>query len=215
MPKHVVRPGECLSKIARQYGFLDYRTVYEHPDNKAFRQKRPNPNILFPGDVVMIPERKPKTAGVSSGKVHRFKVVVPKKEMHLQIQDHDGKPLANEPYVLEVDGEEPTEGEQTDGDGKLKARVSLAKGSAKLIIRGRVLRLRFGALNPLKDCKEGDVSGLQGRLRNLGYNPGTADGILGPQTRAALAVFQSDEGLDMTGEPDDQTLSKLEERHGC
>ncbi|MBN1207998.1 MAG: peptidoglycan-binding protein [Myxococcaceae bacterium] len=215
MPKHVVRPGECLTTIARQYGFLDYRTVYEHPDNEALRQKRPNPNILFPGDVVAIPERKAKSVSVSTGQVHRFQIVVPKKELSLQLQDHKGEPLANEPYVLEVDGEPPTEGKQTDGDGKLKERVPLARAGATLTIRGRTMRLRFGALNPLRDCPKDDVSGLQGRLRNLGYNPGPADGILGPQTRAALAVFQVDEGLDMTGEPDEQTLGKLEERYGC
>jgi hypothetical protein len=27
----------------------------DHPDNAAFRIKRPNPNLIFPGDVVMIP----------------------------------------------------------------------------------------------------------------------------------------------------------------
>lgn len=215
MPKHVVRPGECLTMIARQYGFLDYRTVYEHPDNEALRQKRPNPNILFPGDVVAIPERKVKTASVPTGQEHRFRVIVPKKELHLQLQDHEGKPLANEPYILEVDGEEPIEGKQTDGEGKLRERVPLSRAGATLAIRGRTFRLRFGGLNPLRDCREDDVSGLQGRLRNLGYNPGNADGVLGLQTRTALAVFQADEGLDIMGEPDERTLSKLEERHGC
>ncbi len=215
MPKHVVRPGECLSTIARQYGFQDYRTVYEHPDNAALKRQRPNPNILFPGDVVMIPERKPKSVPVPTGQTHRFRVVIPKKELQLLIQDYEGKPLANEPYVLEVDGEEPIEGKQTDGSGKIKERVPIIRGGGTLTIAGRKLRLRFGGLNPLKDCPKGDVSGLQGRLRNLGYNPGAPDGVLGPQTRAALAVFQMDEGLDMTGEPDAQTLSKLEERHGC
>src|SRR5688572_3157893 len=113
MPKHVVQQGECLSTIAKRYGFPDYRTVYEHPDNAELRRKRPNPNLLFPGDVVAIPEPKVRTAAVATGQVHRFQVTLPKKELHLQLKDHEGKPIANEPYVLEVDGEPPVEGKQT------------------------------------------------------------------------------------------------------
>lgn len=215
MPKHVVRQGECLTTIARQYGFRDYRTVYQHPDNAGLRQKRPNPNILFPGDVVNIPERKVKTARVATGQVHRFQVIVPKKELHLQLRDNEGKPLANEPYVLEVDGEPPIEGKQTDGAGKIKERVPTSAAGAILSIKGRTLRLRFGALNPLRELPSGDVSGVQGRLSNLGYNVGPLNGVLSPLMRAALAVFQVDEGLPVTGEPDASTLSKLEQRHGC
>lgn len=216
MPKHVVQQGECLTTISKRYGFHDYRTVYEHPDNAELRRQRPNPNILHPGDVVAIPERKVKTVSIATGKVHAFQVVVPKKELRLQLKDHEGQPLANEPYVLEVDGEEPIEGKQTDGSGLLKERVPLSRAGANLTIRERTLRLRFGGLNPLKDSpKKDDITGIQGRLRNLGYNPGPVDGRLGRQTRAALAVFQADEGLEVTSDPDAATLSKLEERHGC
>ena len=214
MPKHVVQPGECLARIARQYGFNDYRTVYEHPDNAELRQKRPNANILHPGDVVSIPARKPKSLSVPTGQVHRFQVVVPKKELHLKLLDQEGNPIANEPYVLTVDEEAPIEGKQTDGDGRLKERVPLSSAGATLEIKGRTLRLRFGQLNPLRDGPRDDVSGIQGRLRNLGYDPGT-DGKLGERTRLALAVFQLDEGLEMTGEPDEQTLAKLEQSHSC
>jgi N-acetylmuramoyl-L-alanine amidase len=215
MPKHVVRPGECLTVIARQYGFLDYRTVYEHPDNQDLRKKRPDPNILFPGDVVAIPQRKEKSVSVSTGQSHRFRVLVPKKELQLKLLDDEGKPIANEPYVLEVDGEPPLEGKQTDGEGVLKERVPLSRGGATLTLRGRELRLRFGGLNPLRDCPSNDVSGVQGRLQNLGYNPGPVSGVLGERTRIAIAIFQSDEGLEMTGEPDEKTVSKLEEVYGC
>lgn len=59
MPEHTVKAGECLSSIAASYGFRDYRTICDHPSNAAFRAKRPNPNLIYPGDVVMIPVAAP------------------------------------------------------------------------------------------------------------------------------------------------------------
>lgn len=55
--EHVVRQGECLSAIAKRYGFASYRIIYDHPDNAELRRARPNPNLLFPGDVIVIPDR--------------------------------------------------------------------------------------------------------------------------------------------------------------
>lgn len=212
--KHLVRPGECLVTIARQYGFNDYRTVFDHPDNAALKKTRPNPNILHPGDVVAIPDRKLKTAKIETGQMHRFTVVLPKKELHLRLHDAEGKPLANEPYVLEVDGEPPVEGKQTDGDGILKERVPVGRAGANLTIRERTLRLRFGQLNPTRDCPEDDLSGVQSRLRNLGYDAGSPGEPRGLLLRSALATFQADEGLEVTGEPDEPTRQKLEKIHG-
>jgi nucleoid-associated protein YgaU len=53
---HTVVQGEYLSKIARSYGFSDYRTIWEHPKNAALKQARQNPNVLFPGDRLFIPD---------------------------------------------------------------------------------------------------------------------------------------------------------------
>lgn len=52
---HTVRPGENLSSIARQYKLKSWKEIYWHEDNKGFRKKRHNENLIFPGDVVMIP----------------------------------------------------------------------------------------------------------------------------------------------------------------
>jgi hypothetical protein len=47
------------------------------------------------------------------------------------------------------------------------------------------------------------------RLLNKGYNPGPADGLLGKQTRKAIANYQWDTGLRITGELDDATRQAL------
>lgn len=44
-----------------------------------------------------------------------------------------------------------------------------------------------------------DVRLLQQSLSALGYNPGTADGIFGDRTEAAVRAFQSDRGIGVDG----------------
>ena len=65
MPSHTVEKGECMTSISRQYGFADYHTVYDHPQNKGLKDKRKNPNMLFPGDEVFIPEHEPKEVQIA------------------------------------------------------------------------------------------------------------------------------------------------------
>lgn len=44
-----------------------------------------------------------------------------------------------------------------------------------------------------------EVRALQNHLRALGYRPGPADGVLGPQTLIAIRAFQRDHGLTPDG----------------
>src|SRR5438552_2032144 len=73
--QHTVKAGETLSSIAQQNGFRDWNTIYNASENAAFRKKRPNPNLIVPGDIVMIPDKKSKTVPVSSGQPLKVKVL--------------------------------------------------------------------------------------------------------------------------------------------
>jgi Putative peptidoglycan binding domain len=53
------------------------------------------------------------------------------------------------------------------------------------------------------------VQNVQLALRDQGYYPGAIDGLIGPQTRAALAAFQRDRGLIVTSAVDEPTLVTL------
>ena len=53
------------------------------------------------------------------------------------------------------------------------------------------------------------VANVQAALQQQGYYQGEVDGILGPQTRAALADYQSAQGLEPTGTVDEPTLETL------
>jgi hypothetical protein len=54
-----------------------------------------------------------------------------------------------------------------------------------------------------------EVANVQAALQQQGYYQGDIDGILGPETRAALAEFQSAQGLEPTGTVDEPTLQTL------
>ena len=73
--QHTVKAGETLSSIAQQNGFRDWNTIYNAKENAAFRKKRPNPNLIVPGDIVTIPDKKDKTVPVSSGQPLKLKVL--------------------------------------------------------------------------------------------------------------------------------------------
>ena len=53
---YTVKTGDYMAKIAQQHGFSRWQDIYNHPSNQQFRLKRPDPNMIFPGDVIMIPD---------------------------------------------------------------------------------------------------------------------------------------------------------------
>jgi len=54
-----------------------------------------------------------------------------------------------------------------------------------------------------------EVLRVQAQLNRRGYNAGPADGVMGGNTRRAIARFQSDSGLRVTGEIDRPLLLAL------
>jgi N-acetylmuramoyl-L-alanine amidase len=215
MPNHEVQQGDSLSRIARKYGFVDWKQIYNDPKNEEFRKKRPNPNVIFPGDVVWIPEKQENGRDVSTGKRHTFRVPVAKRILRLRFLDALGEPLANEALTFTVQGKPPVRNKRTDSDGRVEFAVSPDDSGAVINIAERERLLEFSYLNPVRDTPDEGVSGIQARLYNLGYFNGQITGTLDRATAVALAVFQFDHELEMTGDPDDGTLAKLEEAHGC
>lgn len=54
-----------------------------------------------------------------------------------------------------------------------------------------------------------EVTQIQQRLQELGYDPGAADGIYGTRTQNAVIAFQKDQGLDADGIAGKNTLAAL------
>jgi len=68
------------------------------------------------------------------------------------------------------------------------------------------LFLQIGISNTFAD---GMTRTVQEALIEKGFDPGPADGIWGPKTKAALMKFQESAGLTANGEIDDATKSSL------
>lgn len=214
MAIYVVQSGDCFHSIAYADGWPSGATLYDHPDNAELKAKRPNPSVLYPGDQVVLPEKNARTANVSTGAAHRFKVKRPKHVLRIKLLDVEGKPIANEPYTLVID--EISMVGETGGDGAIAQPVPCGSRSGTLTLGERVLSLAFGAIDPLEDVPDAGASGARQRLRNLGYDVrDDDDDELDQGTRTSIALFQHDAKLDVTGELDDATMAKLIELHGC
>jgi peptidoglycan hydrolase-like protein with peptidoglycan-binding domain len=67
-----------------------------------------------------------------------------------------------------------------------------------------------GAPPPVARAPSSDfIMSLQRELKRAGYDPGAADGKMGPMTRRALERFQQAQGLSPTGDADIPTLTRL------
>ena len=212
---HTVQQGECLSRIAQAYGFRDYTAIYNHPDNGSLRNKRPNPNILLPGDQVLIPDKAPSEHAVPTGRAHRFVVKSPRRKLNLIFQDDTGEPLAEVAYRLTA-AQFQRDG-KTEVDGSIRLALPADVDWVDVEMFSTKRRFHIGRLDPHWDTASDAavISGIQARLRNLGYDAGPADGLLGPRTRRAIRLYEQQNDMTVTGEPGKVVASKLASDHGC
>ena len=213
---HTVEQGESLITIAKRFGFRKYTTIYNHGNNAEFRAKRPNPNLIHPGDRLWIPDKQPKQQSCATGKVHRFEVHRLKRKLEIRVLDVDGQPIVDTQYQLYLDGELFGSAHKTNGNGVLKEEIPVEAKEGELRIKNYVWPLKLDHLNPIRQASDEGISGVQARLKNLGYDPGPIDGILGPRTRAAIHAFQLDHLEDQaSGECDETTIAKVISQYGC
>src|SRR5262245_34661955 len=115
MGYYVVQRGDCLSSIANAFGFADFQSIYQRPENADFRQKRPNPNIICPGDVLFIPDRETKEVPAETDRRHKFVLSKVRVQLRLRLEDELHQPYKNTKYYLQVGAE--TWNASTDADG--------------------------------------------------------------------------------------------------
>ena len=208
MPRsHRARQGECISSIAMNEGFFP-DSIWNHSDNAELKKQRNDPQCLLPGDVVVIPDKQEKEESHAAESRHRFrrKGVPEMLRVRLTILD---EPRANEDYRIEIDGALSTG--QTDGDGWIEAAIPPDAKKAKVYLGADAEPFEFqlGRLDPIETA-----SGVKGRLRNLGYFFGEVDDRDDDELEGAILDFQAANELELTGEPDDATLSALSDACG-
>jgi hypothetical protein len=214
---HTVTQGECLFTIARQYGFHNWKDIYDAPDNEEFKKARPNPNAIYPGDQLVIPDPKESTKKEACGTedLHKFKVKLPRILFRVKVHDEENEPVAGKKYKLFLD-KNVLEG-STDGDGIVEQKITTAPRSAKLVVymgageedEQLIWDVGIGHLDP-----HDSIEGIKERLNNMGYYCGPTDQKLTLGLSIALRTFQKDNDLELTGDLDDATIAKLKEIHG-
>jgi hypothetical protein len=208
--EHLVRQGECISSIAENAGHF-WETVWNDPANAELRQARQDPNVLLPADRVHVPALREKWEPRPTELRHRFRRRGWPETLRFRVL-RDDEPRGNQPYTLAVDGVETTG--VTDANGNLSQPIAPNARRAILHVGTEPDMDRYeftlGAIDPIDS-----ISGVQGRLNNLGFDCGAIDGKWGPQSEAAMRKFQKKNSLTVTGEPDDATRRKLQENYGC
>jgi len=206
MVKHTVQQGECLASIGKKYG-MPWRTIWNHPKNAELKGNRKDPNVLYPGDILYVPDREEKQENGATEERHRFQLKETSTKFRLRLF-REGQPRDQMPYVLEIDGQ--LFSGKTNDEGWLEHRIPPDAQRGRLVLNQGVeeYSLRLGHLDPV-----GKIRGAQQRLKNLGFYGGEIDGIMGPQTQAAIAHFQRSQGLRQTEKIDQPTSNALKDYH--
>ena len=196
-----------MNTIANQYGFC-WDTIWNHPKNEALLRARQDPNVLMAGDQVFIPDIRVKQRSGGTGQTHTFRMKGVPVKLCFRLSDLDGSPRVGEQYTLTVDGAKMSG--VTDEEGELAEIIPPAAKKATLKIPSTNEEYEFdlGYMNPV-----GFASGLQARLKNLGYYKGEATGSLDDETREAIRRFKRDNDLEQTGDATPAVLNILLESH--
>ena len=130
---YTVKQGDHLPGIAWRSGFSDYLVIWNHPNNAELKDKRQNPNVLFPGDSLYIPDRSLGEYDRPTDKRHKFLKKGKPLKLRLTLRDQYEEPIANAACVLVV-------GSQfhqltSDGDGKLELEIPPSAGESRLVIQ--------------------------------------------------------------------------------
>lgn len=211
---HTVKQGDHLSKVVLQYGFSDYRVIWDHSENATLKQQRQNPNVLFPGDRLYIPDKQEKTESGATEQRHRFRLTLQPLKLRIVIKDLNDQPMANTRCQLHIEGE--IYKLTTDSQGLIEQEIPRLAERGKLTIQDpenamdMEVSIQIGHLDPVEE-----ISGQIARLNNLGYKAGKLESSDPEQLRSAIEEFQCDHGLAVNGICGPQTQAKLKEIHGC
>ncbi len=198
--------GDSIISVAKDNGFF-WEDLWNHGSNAELKAKRKDPNVLYRGDVVHVPELEKKVLDKACDQRHEFKRKGDPVKYRVRLLRY-GKPRKNEEYTLDLGGE--LINGTTDADGKLEHWLPGNCKGGRLMLQGgkEIYPVSIHRLDPVDE-----ISGQQQRLKNLGYPIPMVSGKTDKATKAALMSFQKVWKLKETGEGDDATKAKLLELH--
>ncbi len=208
---HEVQQGESAMMLAAANGLL-MSTLWDHPNNAELKKLRKDPHILKPGDRIFIPALAVNEEDGATEQTHRFEIRSQKTKLKLVLKEND-KALAHLKYKLKI-GTKVIDG-RTKGDGSIEEDVPITATQAELRVSPgeegeRFYIIQLASLDPITE-----ISGVQARLKNMGFPITSLSDQLDDETREALRQFQEKYSLNVTGEPDASTQNKIKEVYGC
>jgi putative peptidoglycan binding protein len=204
LPQYVVKQGDCILSIAKDFGFF-WETLWNDPQNASLKQLRKDPNVLLTGDVVYIRDKQIKEESKPTDALASFVRKGTPAQLRLQLLDRNQQPRANLQYTLVIDGK--SQGGTSDSNGWINETMPPNAKKADLIVVDQGVPEKYamglGTVDPITV-----TTGVEQRLKNLGHS--TTSGL-----SQAVKSFQKKYGLPVTGDPDDATREKLKSIHGC
>jgi hypothetical protein len=211
MPWHRVERGEWMGSIATRYGYKTWEPIWNRSENASLRAERGDPELLQEGDRVFVPVGESKTKDGATELRHRF---VTRQDdarfrirfIHVQGLIDTFGPIA---YSLEL-GTNRDEGNVSSEGQEASLPIPLGLKLGTLVFGGISYELHIGALDPLRS-----TSGMQARLRNVGFDAGPIDNVVGPLTRRGTRQFQDFYAIQVDGIIGPETRGKMKEVYGC
>ncbi len=210
---HVVKENETPASIAALYEFGDFKDIFEHPANRDLRKLRPNPHCLLAGDLVQIPEKYPRVESCAIDTKHRFILKTNPACFRLQLADQDGLYQSGKKYELTV-GDQTYKG-RTFIEGQIQHYIApdIQSGTLEVWYDGddrdpTTLTVRIGNLDPAAE-----PTGIQQRLKNLGFYAGDIDGDLEKITENEVLSFCATYGIEAQAPDSKEFIAVLSKAH--
>ncbi len=191
MQPYVIKQGDYLSSLAHQFGF-DADEIWNDPKNAPLRLLRRNQNILYPSDVLYIPDQNgpPAMQSLTTGTTNTFVSNAPTVQITLQFSEPS---FASQAYTLQELAQ--LTGLTTDSSGVATFPVPVTLETATLVFTGSgaTFACNVGALDPIDT-----PSGIFQRLLHLGFiDPSVAfDASNLGVIRAALIALKATQSDD-------------------
>lgn len=202
---YTVKSGDTLWAIGQRHN-IPWEKIWEAEENYELRKARGNPNILEIGDKVFVPDLDQRDESGGTEQKHTYRKPG-KVRVRIAVLDLWHDPMPDTPYTYKVSGNTITEG-HTDSEGIAELHLPDDARDVVLCLPWGDFPVELGVLDPAHT-----IRGIQQRLTNLGIPCGPIDGLIGKLTRAGITEFQRTEKINLTGEPDAETIRCLRDRH--
>jgi hypothetical protein len=190
---YVIKQGDYLAKVAHKLGF-DADKAWQDDANSALRQARPNPNILWPTDVLYIPDPSdPPTHAIQAGTTNDFVSRVPMATVTVRFSDPS---LASQAFTIPELPDLTLQPTGADGTASFEIPVTVGTFTIAFTASGATFQLSSGGLDPIDT-----LSGVIQRLQNLGYLDRVDPSLLPlDRVRMALGAFKASLSSDGAGD---------------